>query len=291
LPSTFTTSVVKTSLAQLNKSKRMTAETSLPISVCLISGSEAHRIRRALASVTGWTREIVIVLNEDVTDGTDKIAAEFDSKIFREPWKGYAAQKNSAARKAGQEWILSLDADEAISPQLRAELIQTFAPGNLSSQNAAYSFPRCTLYCGRWIRHGDWYPDRKVRLWRRNRAEWRGQSVHETVVVDGEVGRLKNDLWHYSMESLNHHLKKSITYSDLFARQRLESGKKSRGMDLWFRPWWRFLRGYILRRGFLDGWQGYAVARLAAQEVFLRYAKVREAQAAGAGKLPPERSA
>jgi glycosyltransferase involved in cell wall biosynthesis len=275
-------------LAQFYKIKYMTAETSLPISVCLISGSEAHRIRRALTSVSGWTREIVIVLNEDVTDGTDKIAAEFGAKVFREPWKGYAAQKNSAAQKAGQEWVLSLDADEAVSPQLRAELIQTFASGNFPPQLAAYSFPRCTLYCGRWIRHGDWYPDRKVRLWRRNCAEWRGQSVHETVIVDGKVGRLKNDLWHYSMESLNHHLQKSITYSDLFARQRLENGKKSGGMDLWFRPWWRFLRGYVLRRGFLDGWQGYAVARLAAQEVFLRYAKVREAQAAGTGQASPE---
>ena len=256
----------------------MTAETSLPISVCLISGSEAHRIRRALESVAGWTREIVIVLNEDVTDATDKIAAEFGAKVFREPWKGYAAQKNSAAKKAGQEWILSLDADEAISSQLRAELIKTFAPGNLSSQIAAYSFPRCTFYYGRWIRHGDWYPDRKVRLWRRNRAEWRGQSVHETVVVDGEIGRLKNDLWHYSMESLNHHLQKSITYSDLFARERLEGGKKVGGMDLWFRPWWRFCAATFCGAGFWTAgrdtpWRGWS-----AQEVFLRYAKVREAQ-------------
>ncbi|HEY1490532.1 MAG TPA: glycosyltransferase family 2 protein [Verrucomicrobiae bacterium] len=256
----------------------MTAESSLPISVCLISGSEAHRIRRALESVAGWTREIVIVLNEDVADGTDKVAAEFGAKIFREPWKGYAAQKNSAAKKARQEWILSLDADESVSPQLRAEIIETFAPGNLPSQNAAYSFPRCTLHCGRWIRHGDWYPDRKVRLWQRNRAEWRGQSVHETVVVDGEVGRLKNDLWHYSMESLDHQIRKSITYSNLFVQQRLESGSGAGLLELWFRPWWRFVRGYILRRGFLDGWQGYVIARMVAHETFLRYAKVRAAQ-------------
>ena len=256
----------------------MPAEPSLPVSVCLISGSEAHRIRRTLASVAGWTREIIIVLNEDVSDGTDRIAAEFGAKVFREPWKGYAAQKNSVAQKAGQEWILSLDADEEISSGLRAEMIRTLAKENVDAKIAAYSFPRCTLYCGRWIRHGDWYPDRKVRLWRRNRAEWRGLSVHEAVIVNGNVGKLSNDLLHYTMEHLNDHVRKSALYSDLFARQRLAGGKRAGPLEMWFRPWWRFVRGYFLRRGFLDGWQGYAIARIVAFETFLRYAKVREAQ-------------
>ena len=251
---------------------------SLPISVCIIAGNEAARIRRALESVSSWTTEIIVVLNEDVSDGTDKIAESFGAKIFREPWKGYVAQKNSAAQKTSCEWILGLDADEEISTGLRGEIQELFSGAKKLQPFAAFSFPRCSFYCGRWIRHGDWYPDRKVRLWRRDSAEWRGKNVHENVVVNGAVGRLKNDLLHYSMEDLNHHLRKSIHYSDIFARQRLEEGRRASHFEMWFRPWWRFVRGYFLRLGFLDGWQGYAIARIVALETFLRYAKIREAQ-------------
>jgi glycosyltransferase involved in cell wall biosynthesis len=256
----------------------MSAGKKLPVSVCLISGSEAHRIRRTLASVAGWAGEIIVVLNEEVSDGTDRIAAEFGAQVFREPWKGYAAQKNSAAQKAAQEWVLSLDADEEISPALREEIATVVGGKHSRPDVVAWSFPRCSFYGGRWIRHGDWYPDRKTRLWRRGRAEWHGQSVHETLVVNGSIGRLNGDLLHYTMESLNDHLRKSTLYSDLFARERSAAGRGAGTLDLWFRPWWRFVRGYFLRRGFLDGWQGYAIARMSAFETFLRYAKVREAQ-------------
>jgi glycosyltransferase involved in cell wall biosynthesis len=252
--------------------------TPLPISVCLIAGAEAPRIRRALESVAGWTAEIIVVINDDVTDGTDKIAAAAGAKVFREPWKGYVSQKNSAAQKAAQEWVLSLDADEAVSPALRAEIQKLFAAPEKSRPFAAFSLPRCTFYCGRWIRHGDWYPDRKVRLWRRGRVEWRGPNVHESVLVNGAVGRLKNDLLHYSMENLNHHLRKSVHYSDLSARQRLENGENAGVLKMGSRSWWRFVRGYFLRLGFLDGWQGYVIARMVAFETFLRYAKIRESR-------------
>ncbi len=250
----------------------------LPVSVCIIAGNEAHRIGRALQSVADWTGEIIVVLNDEVADGTDKIAESFGAKVFREPWKGYAAQKNSAAQKAAQQWILSLDADEEISSTLRNEIFAIFATGRSAPSIAAWSFPRCSFYGGRWIRHGDWYPDRKTRLWRRGDAEWRGQNVHETLVVNGHVGKLKGDLLHYTMETLNDHLRKSALYSDLFARQERGRGKHAGAFTLWFRPWWRFVRGYFLRLGFLDGWQGYAIARMVALETFLRYAKLREAQ-------------
>jgi glycosyltransferase involved in cell wall biosynthesis len=260
----------------------------LPISVCLIAGAEALRIRRPLESVSGWTGEIIVVLNEEVNDGTDQIAQSFGARVFREPWKGYVGQKNSAAQKAGQEWILSLDADEVVSPGLRDELQKIFSDPEKLRPFAAYSFPRCTFYGGRWIRHGDWYPDRKVRLWRRGSAEWRGENVHETVVVQGAVGKCKNDLQHYSMDDLNHHVRKSIQYSDLFAKRRLNEGRLATGvMELGFRPWWRFVRGYILRLGFLDGWQGFVIARMVAFETFLRYAKVREAQARSSDQARP----
>lgn len=257
--------------------------TQLPISVCVIAGNEARRIRRALGSVAGWTGEIIVVLNSDVSDGTDVIAAEFGAKVFREPWKGFVGQKNSAAGKAAQEWILGLDADEEISTALREEIQKLFSEPEKLATFAALSFPRCSFYCSRWIRHGDWYPDRKVRLWRRGQASWGGIDPHDTVLVRGRVGQLRNDLLHYSMENLNHHVGKAIAYSDIFARQKLADGRRVGALELWFRPWFRFVRGYFLRLGFLDGWQGYAVARMIALETFLRYAKIREAQAKDAG--------
>ena len=265
---------------------RKNAMTRLPISVCLIAGNEAHRIRRALDSVAGWAGEIVIVLNEDVADGTDKIAAEYGAKIFREPWKGFVGQKNSATAKATLEWVLNLDADEEISAGLGDELAGMFNGAASPAACHGYEIPRCTLYCGRWIRHGDWYPDRTLRLWRRGHGTWGGVEPHAAIQLDGRAGRLHHDLLHYSMENLNHHLRKSAGYSDIFARQ--HSGRKVGVAEIWFRPWWRFVRGYIIRRGFLDGWQGYAVARLSSQEVFLRYVKIREARQPAAGPPAPQ---
>jgi glycosyltransferase involved in cell wall biosynthesis len=256
----------------------MITQQRLPLSVCMIAGNEAHRIRRALESVAGWMAEIIIVLNDDVSDGTDKIAESFGAKVFREPWKGHIAQKNSAAQKAAQEWILGLDADEEISTGLRDEIQKAFSEPEKLKPFAAYNFPRCTFYCGRWIRHGDWYPDRKVRLWRRGQASWGGIDPHDAVLVRGRVGRLQNDLLHYSMDDLNHHVRKTVAYSDIFARQRIKRGQNAGALGMWFRPWWRFVRGYFLRLGFLDRWQGYAIARMVAFETFLRYAKVHEAQ-------------
>ncbi len=252
------------------------AEIRLPISVCLIAANEAHRIRGALESVAPWTSEIIVVLNDDVNDGTDKIAESFGAKVFREPWKGHVAQKNSAAEKASGDWILGLDADEVISPGLRSEIQKLFLEPEKIKPIAAFSFPRCTFYSGRWIRHGDWYPDRKVRLWRRGQAKWGGLNPHDAVIVNGRTKKLNEDLLHYSMEDLNHLIRKTISYTDIIARQKFESGQHAGLFTLWFRPFWRFVRGYFLRQGFLDGWQGFSIAWLGAFYTFLRYAKVRE---------------
>jgi len=252
--------------------------TRLPLSVCMIAGAEAERIGRALASVADWTAEIIVVLNEDVSDGTEEIARRFGAQVFREPWKGYVAQKNSAAQKAAQPWILGLDADEAVSPPLREEIARALTAPNLSTDLAAFSFPRCTQFCGRWIRHGDWYPDRTVRLWRNGRARWTGQEPHARLEVDGREGRLRHDLLHFTAVDLAHQAAKSLTYADYFVRDQLAAGATAGLLDLWLRPGWRFVRGYFLRLGFLDGWQGLAVARLAAFQTFLRHARLREAR-------------
>ncbi len=247
----------------------------LPISVCLISGAEVCRISRALTSVTGWTSEIVVVLNQEVRDGTDQIAAEFGAKVFRESWKGFAAQKNSAAQKASQPWILGLDADEAVSEELRQEITGLFARGATLN---AYSFPRCSFYFGRWIRHGDWYPDRCTRLWQRGKATWMGADPHPALRVDGTVGRLRKPLLHYTAETMEQQAAKTDRYAEEFARHCLTTGRRVGAIDIVFRPFWRFFRAYVLRFGFLDGWQGYSIARMAAVYTFLRYTKAHEAQ-------------
>jgi len=254
----------------------------------MIAGAEAGRISRALESVAGWTREVIVVLNDDVSDGTDRIAEGHGAQVFREPWKGHIAQKNSAAAKAAQPWILGLDADEVISPALRAEIERLFASPETARRFAAYSFPRCTHYCGRWIRHGDWYPDRQTRLWQRDRARWAGVDPHDKLQVDGPVGKLRADLWHFTAETIDVHIAKLSRYTDDFARHRLATGRPARHLEMFVRPAWRFFRSYVLRLGFLDGWQGCYVAWFTAFYTMARYAKLQEAMLAAKARRPGE---
>jgi glycosyltransferase involved in cell wall biosynthesis len=253
----------------------------LPISVCIISGAEAHRIRPALESVAGWSAEILVLLNPEVADGTERIAEEFGARIFREPWKGFVGQKNSVAEKASQPWILGLDADEVVPGELRGEIENLFKNPAALDRHAAYTFPRCTYYCGRWIRHGDWYPDRVTRLWRREAARWQGLEPHASLAVQGSVGNLQNDLQHFSNESIDSQVAKIAPYSDYFVKHGLASGRRAGVFDLAIRPFWRFVRAYVFRLGFLDGWPGYYIAWVNAFSTVTRYAKLREA------RLPP----
>lgn len=258
----------------------------LPISVCMIAGAEAGRIGRSLEAVVGWVTDIHVVLNEDVADGTDEIAQQYGAAVYREPWEGHVAQKNSALAKATQTWVLGLDADEVVSVELRADLTRLFADASLLAAHAAYSFPRCTWVCGRFIRHGDWYPDRQTRLWKRDAAKWAGENPHDKLEVQGSVGRLRGDLLHYSIQSLNQQLGKIPGYTDAFVQQRLARGQCAGWSALALRPWWTFVRGYFLRLGFLDGWQGYYVARMNAFTALTRYTKLREATEAKHVKYP-----
>jgi glycosyltransferase involved in cell wall biosynthesis len=255
----------------------------LPLSVCLISGAEAHRIGRALESVADWAAEIIVVLNEEVTDGSEVIAQRHGASVFREPWKGHIAQKNSAAARANQPWVLGLDADEVVSAPLRTEIAALFEPAGRAETFAAYSFPRRSFYCGRWIRHGDWYPDRQTRLWQRGRAKWTGMDPHDKLVVEGPTGRLRADLLHFSNESIARQIAKIAPYQTGFVAQRVAAGRSAGLFELAVRPSWRFVRAYFLRLGFLDGWQGFYIARLTAFSTLTRYALVREAEAGQGG--------
>jgi glycosyltransferase involved in cell wall biosynthesis len=251
----------------------------LPLSVCMISGAEAPRIARALESVAAWAAEIVVVLNAQVDDGTEHIAQSHRARVFREPWKGFIAQKNSCADKASQPWLLNLDADEVVSGELAAEIAAAIGS---SGDTAAYEFPRCTFYSGRWIRHGDWYPDRVLRLWRRGTAQWSGEEPHARLEVKGAIGRLRSDLLHYSNDSIAHQIAKIAPYHGEFVKRRVAGNGRAGCIEMVFRPGWRFFRAYFLRCGFLDGWQGFYIAALGSFSTLTRYAMVREARQADA---------
>jgi glycosyltransferase involved in cell wall biosynthesis len=250
----------------------------LPISVCIIANNEAHRIGNTLKSVAGWTSEIVAVINHDVSDGTDKVIESFGGKVYREPWRGFVGQNQSATDKATGEWLLSIDADEVISPELAAEIQACFARPETLNRLAGFEFPRVSMFYGRWIRHGEWYPDRKLRLWKRGQGKWGGAAPHSRVIVNGPVGRLKGEMFHYSMESLEHLLQKTVRYADDFVATCRQENRRVTFGQMVIRPPWRFLRGYVFKLGFLDGWRGLAIAWMAAFYTFLRYLKAYQAQ-------------
>ena len=251
--------------------------TRLPISVCLVAGNEAHRIRPALDSVKGWTAEIILAIDDKVTDGTDQVAATYGAKICSQPWHGHAAHRNFASAHATQPWLLAIDADEVISEKLRDEIMAAFRKHSFHPQPAAYSFPRLSFFGGRWIRHGNWYPDRKVRLWHKDAGRWAGDP-HEKLVLHGDVIPLRADLFHFSNENIDHLLGKIGVVSTIFVRQCQLRQRRPRWTDLAFRPFWKFFRAYVLRRGFLDGWPGYFIAWMDAFSTVTRYAKVIEAE-------------
>ena len=265
----------------------MSTEERLPISVCIIAGAEVRRIGAALESVSGWTREIVVVINEGVSDGTRQLAESAGARVFLEPWKGHIAQKNSAAQKAGEPWVLGIDADEVVSVELREEIKRLFMDRSKLEVFAAFSFPRLTRFCGRWIRHGDWYPDRGTRLWRKGLAEWGGIDPHDKLIVRGRVGKLRERLLHHNANSLDDQISKIAAYSNDFASDALRRRRPATWLDLAVRPGWRFLRSYFLRLGFLDGWQGYYIACMTAFYSLTRYAKVRIADQAPADQPAP----
>ncbi len=238
------------------------------ISATIVTLNEERNIGRAIGSL-GCADEIVVV-DSGSHDATKEIAARLGARVIEEPWRGYAAQKNFAAAAAANDWILSLDADESVTPELAGEILRLKQAG---AQCDGYSFPRLAHYLGRWIRHGGWYPDRKVRLYDRRKGTWVGEYVHESVRVAGVVGELKGDLLHYTCASLSQHLRTLDRYTSLAAKEVAARGKPASMLRLLLDPGWTFFRAYVIQRGFLDGVQGLAIAWMAALYTFLKYAK------------------
>jgi glycosyltransferase involved in cell wall biosynthesis len=258
----------------------------LPLSVAIIAKNEAHNLPRCLASVRGWTAEIVVVLN-DTTDGSEAVAKSFGAAVHPLPWRGYRDTKNAAVDLTRQPWVLSLDADEEVSPALRADVAAFLGRPDLSSFAGA-RFPRKVWFIDRWITHGDWYPDLSLRLFHRDRARWGGDEfVHEKVEARGPVATLRGDLHHYSFPTLASHVAKINPFADLFVRQQQARGKKFSLAAAMFRPGWRFFRAYVLKLGFLDGFPGFYIAWATAFGTFVRYSRLYEVEQTQEPRISP----
>jgi glycosyltransferase involved in cell wall biosynthesis len=244
----------------------------MKISAIVITFNEEQNIAAALDSLR-WADEIIVVDSESV-DRTVEIARRFTDQIYIRPWPGYSAQKNFAAEQASFEWIFSLDADERVSDELARELEQIKQGSEPSA--AGFKMPRLTCYLGRWIKHSGWYPDRKLRLYNRNRGRWRGDFVHEAIEVDGKVTRLKGDLLHYTVNNSSEHHLRIDRYTTLAAEQMRARGKRASIWSIALAPLAAFIRSYVFKLGFLDGMQGFAIARFAAHYAFLKNLKLWE---------------
>lgn len=249
----------------------------LPISVVIVAKNESANLPRCLASVQGWVAETVVALN-DTTDASEAVARAAGAIVHHLPWQGFRDTKNAALALASQPWILALDADEEVSPALRAD-IAAFIGHGMGDACAGARFPRKVWFIDRWITHGDWYPDYSLRLFRRGRARWGGDAfVHEKIECEGLVATLPGDLHHYSFPTLNGHVAKITPFADLFVRQQQARGRRFSLTAAVFRPGWRFFRGYVLRRGFLDGFPGFYIAWATAFGAFVRYSRLYEAE-------------
>ena len=241
------------------------------LSVTVITKDEAANIAAALALVA-WADEIVVV-DSGSRDDTAAIARRFTDRVVVRPWPGYVAQKNFAASQAAHDWILSLDADERVTPALADEIRATLAH---ESAAAGFRVPRVTFHLGRWIRTTDWYPDYQLRLYDRRRARWAGRHVHESVAADGPVETLRSELQHYAYRDLSHHLQTMDRYTTLAARQMREDGRRTGLLDLLVHPPAAFLRNYVLKGGFRDGVPGLIISLMNATYVALKFAKLWE---------------
>ncbi len=244
------------------------------ITAVIITQDEERNIGRCIESLRGVADEVVVV-DSGSTDGTEAICRAAGVRFEHHDWAGYSEQKNYANSLANHPWILSIDADEALSQELRDSLLRLKEQG--LDSGTVYSVNRLNNYCGQWIRHCGWYPDARVRLWHKDVALWDG-LVHEELRYTMPIrqAKLKGDLLHYSFYSFEDYARRQVHYAALAAHKAKEAGKKTSALGVWLRPGWTFFRNYILKGGFLDGHVGYVICRMSAFYTFLKYAQLRE---------------
>jgi len=244
----------------------------MKISVVIIAYDEEERLGGALKSVADLADEIIVV-DSFSTDNTLNIAKQYTDRVFQRKWTNFADQKNFANSFASFPWILSLDSDERVSPELREEILRIKEE---KPECSGFSIPRQVFYLGKWIRHSGWYPDRKIRLFRKEEAHWEGEYIHERLVIQGKVKKLIGSIHHFTYRNIADHLDRINKFSKLGAQKLYIEKKKCRLYHLILLPFFRFTKSFFFRLGFLDGFAGFVISVLNGYAVFIRYAKLKE---------------
>ncbi len=245
----------------------------MKISATIVTLNEERNLARAIESLI--CVDEILVVDSGSTDRTLQIARRYGVRVLSHAWPGYAQQKNFAAAQATHDWILSIDADEALSEVLQAEIMALRA---LEPKLAGYRFPRRAQYLGGWISHSGWYPDSKVRLYDRRYARWTGDYVHESVFVEGDTGVLTGDLHHFTCDSLEAHRRTMERYTTLAAEEMRADGRQPGWLRMQLSPAATFLKTYFVQQGFRDGYRGFLIAKMAARYVRMKHEKSRMAE-------------
>lgn len=243
------------------------------ISAVIITYNEEKNIERCLKSLQGIADEIVVV-DSYSTDRTKEICESFNVRFLLHPFDGHIQQKNYAVAQACHEYILSLDADEALSPTLQASILEV----KNKWEKDGYEFNRLTNYCGSWIKYAGWYPDTKLRLWKKVSGKWGGTNPHDKLILNKGTskGLLKGDLLHYSFYSIAEHIAQINYFSDIAAKEAFSKGKNASFIQTILNPLFVFVKKYFFQRGFIGGWTGFTICVISAFGKFLKYIKLRE---------------
>ncbi len=246
----------------------------IKLSVVIITYNEEKNIGRCIESLKDIADEIVVV-DSFSTDKTKEICQGYNVRFFEHHFLSYSEQKNHANSKTSFDYIFSIDADEVVSEELKQSILKT--KSNFDCD--VYVLSRLTNYCGKWIKHCGWYPDRKSRLWKKDTAMWDG-TIHETLVYGSEakVGSLKGDLWHYSYHSIHQHIAQVNKFTDIGALAAYNKGKRASLFKIVVYPFWKFVKDYLINLGFLDGYYGFVICIISAHATFVKYIKMNELQ-------------
>jgi glycosyltransferase involved in cell wall biosynthesis len=251
----------------------MNKSTTIAVSVTVRTYNEESNIRECLESVA-WADEIIVVDSES-SDATVEIAREYTDKVIVRPWAGHIATSQFATDQAKNLWVFSIDADERVSPALRDEILSLDLE---HTPHDAFDMPRLHFFMQRWIKHSGWYPDRNIRLFRKDRCSWGGYAPHDKIQVPGSLARLKHDLYHYIYRDLAHFASTKNSYSTLTAIDHNRTGRRATLVHFTLRPLYAFFHRYLVRLAFLDGLAGFVISVMEAHCVFMKYVKLYEIQ-------------
>ena len=243
------------------------------LSSIIITYNEEKNIGRCLQSLEGIADEIIVV-DSYSTDNTAEICKAFNVRFLLHSFEGHIQQKNYVLEQASHPYVLSLDADEALSEELRSSIARV----KNNWIHDAYRFNRLTNYCGKWIRYAGWYPDTKLRLWKKEKGRWGGTNPHDKVIVEKNVsvGFLKGDMLHYSYYTIAQHVAQMNYFSNIAAKEAFNKGKKASFLKLVIGPWFTFIKKYFFQSGYKGGWEGFTICINSSFENFLKYIKLRE---------------